>query len=124
MDVIVNDRAVPVRGVVGEWDGKPGLQHGIKKIALRSGREVKADYVFFSVGNKPNSALVESVDRGAVVSGMVRVDQYLRVNSPTSLDELCLRAGALSFARLGCPAQLLCHWRLLFDPRVEDNAGC
>lgn len=64
----------------GVWDGTPGLQDGLKKVSLPDGKTVEGDYFFVGIGNKSNAGFVEKADSGAVVKGMVRVDQYLKVS--------------------------------------------
>ncbi|EIW72648.1 hypothetical protein M231_06548 [Tremella mesenterica] len=81
VEIITNERAVPSTDLPNGWDGVAGPQDGIKSIRLRSGRTVVADYVFISVGNRFNVRLVEAVDKGALISGMIRVDEFLRVRS-------------------------------------------
>ncbi|ORY20957.1 hypothetical protein BCR39DRAFT_502344 [Naematelia encephala] len=85
--VILNEKVeIPTGGdtIPGEWDGKFGLQDGIKKVQLSSGRTIEADFVFLSVGNKAESSLVANIDEKALVNGMgemIAVDQYLKVKS-------------------------------------------
>ncbi|WVR05724.1 hypothetical protein IAU60_002748 [Kwoniella sp. DSM 27419] len=83
IELVLSDRvAMPASQTTPEdWSGSFGLQDGIKKVKLDSGKTLEADYVFVSVGNKPNASLVETVDKGAVASGMIAVDEYLRVAS-------------------------------------------
>jgi len=52
----------------------------VKNVALKSGRKIQADFIFVAVGNKPNVSLIENVDKGAIVSGLIGVDEYLRVS--------------------------------------------
>ncbi|ODO07301.1 hypothetical protein L198_00880 [Cryptococcus wingfieldii CBS 7118] len=90
--LILGDRAViPEAGSVtdfAQWDGTAGPQSQVKKLSLQSGEQVEADYVFVSVGNKPNTQLVESVDQDAITSGLVAVDDYLKVASTTDSSPL------------------------------------
>ena len=83
IDVVLKERVqIPSEtiGVAeGEWDGSEGLQSGLQKIKLSSGKTLEADYVFFGVGNEPNVSLVEKADPGALVAGLVGVDEYLKV---------------------------------------------
>ncbi|RSH92622.1 hypothetical protein EHS25_008067 [Saitozyma podzolica] len=88
IDLVLDDRVViPPPGTVSpssiEWDGTPGRTSdgGIKKVRTTSGKTIEADFVFVSIGNKPNSGLVKDVDTGAVKGGMIWVDEYLRVRS-------------------------------------------
>lgn len=74
--------------VAGEWDGSFGLQNEVKKLKLRSGKEVPGDYIFVSVGNNPNTGLVASVDPAAITGGLIAVDSYLKVNIFTSFPNL------------------------------------
>ncbi|WRT63953.1 uncharacterized protein IL334_000880 [Kwoniella shivajii] len=85
IDVILSDKVqIPAsQSSPEDWSGSFGAQDGVKEIKLESGKSLEADYVFVSVGNKPNVSLVEKVDQGAVVSGLVNVDDYLRVRSDT-----------------------------------------
>ncbi|WWC58396.1 uncharacterized protein I303_100936 [Kwoniella dejecticola CBS 10117] len=85
IDLITNDKVViPAnQSTPEEWSGAFGLQDGVKTVKLQSGKTLEADYVFVSIGNKPNVSLVESADKGAVISGLVGVDEYLRVISDT-----------------------------------------
>lgn len=64
----------------GEWNGSFGLQSEVKKLKLKSGKEVLGDYIFVSVGNNPNTGLVASVDPAAITSGLIAVDVYLKVS--------------------------------------------
>ena len=50
------------------------------KVKTESGKVFEADYVFQSIGNKPNVQIVEAADKGAIDSGLIRVDEYLRVS--------------------------------------------
>ncbi|WVQ97105.1 hypothetical protein IAU59_004215 [Kwoniella sp. CBS 9459] len=86
IDLVLGDKvAIPaVQGAPEDWSGAFGLQDGIKKVKLTSGKVLEADYVFISVGNKPNVSLVEAADKGAIVSGLVGVDEYLRVVSQST----------------------------------------
>ncbi|ORX34225.1 hypothetical protein BD324DRAFT_637171 [Kockovaella imperatae] len=91
IDVILDDRVVipsPSDAGPGEWDGSTGLQNGLKKLKTKNGKVLEADYVFQSIGNKPNVGLVQSVDPGAIVSGLVAVNEYLQVISKTSQSPL------------------------------------
>jgi hypothetical protein len=88
IDLVLEDRVViPPPGTVSpssiEWDGTPGRTSdgGIKKVRTTSGKTIEADFVFVSIGNKPNSGLVKDVDTGAVKGGMIWVDEYLRVSA-------------------------------------------
>ncbi|KAL0252747.1 hypothetical protein I308_102139 [Cryptococcus tetragattii IND107] len=65
----------------GEWNGSFGLQSEVKKLKLKSGKEVLGDYIFVSVGNNPNTGLVASVDPAAITSGLIAVDVYLKIAS-------------------------------------------
>ena len=65
-----------------DWDGTEGLQDGLKKVKLSSGKVLEADFIFIGVGNKPNVSLVEKADPGALVAGLVGVNHYLKVNTP------------------------------------------
>lgn len=82
IDLIPNERVlIPApQGGPGDWDGSFGLQTGVKKVTLASGKKVDADFVFVAVGNKPNVELVEKADKEAVVSGLIGVNEYLRVS--------------------------------------------
>lgn len=84
VNLILDDSVyIPVgdnASVAGEWDGSFGLQDEVKKLKLRSGKEVQGDYIFVSVGNNPNIGLVASVDPTAITSGLIAVDDYLKVN--------------------------------------------
>ncbi|KAK8865785.1 hypothetical protein IAR55_000932 [Kwoniella newhampshirensis] len=90
IDVVLDDK-VSIPASVGDdpsdWSGRFGLQDGVKKIKLASGKTLEGDYVFISVGNKPNVILVQKVDEKALDSGLISVDEYLRVRSanPASL---------------------------------------
>ncbi|WWD18057.1 hypothetical protein CI109_102504 [Kwoniella shandongensis] len=86
LELIFSDRVnIPQEGSVAptsaDWDGSFGLQSGEKTLTLASGKKIKADYVFLSVGNKPNSSIVQKTDPSAITSGLVAVDPYLRVVS-------------------------------------------
>jgi len=82
IDLITNERVeIPAPlGGPSDWDGSFGLQSGVKNVALKSGRKIQADFIFVAVGNKPNVSLIENVDKGAIVSGLIGVDEYLRVS--------------------------------------------
>ena len=67
----------------GEWDGFQGLQDGMKKLKTKNGKVLEADFVFKSIGNKPNVQLVEKADGGAIVSGLIAVNKYLQVSART-----------------------------------------
>ncbi|OWZ73497.1 hypothetical protein AYX14_01037 [Cryptococcus neoformans] len=88
VNLILDDSVlIPVgddASVAGEWDGSFGLQNEVKKLKLRSGKEVQGDYIFVSVGNNPNTGLVASVDPAAITGGLIAVDSYLRVASDNS----------------------------------------
>ncbi|WVF70729.1 hypothetical protein IAT40_005522 [Kwoniella sp. CBS 6097] len=90
IDLILDDKvAIPaVQTNPEDWSGAFGLQDGVKHVKLNSGKVLEADYVFVSVGNKPNVSLVEKTDKGAIVSGLVGVDEYLRVISETESSPL------------------------------------
>ncbi|WWC66586.1 uncharacterized protein I206_100489 [Kwoniella pini CBS 10737] len=85
IDVITSDKVIipASQSTPEEWSGAFGLQDGLKTVKLQSGKTLEADYVFVSIGNKPNVSLVEKADKGAVISGLVDVDDYLRVISDT-----------------------------------------
>lgn len=89
---MLDDRVIiPPPGTVSpssiEWDGTPGRTSdgGIKSVRTTSGKTIEADFVFVSIGNKPNSGLVKDVDAGAVKGGMIWVDEYLRVSGALHL---------------------------------------
>jgi hypothetical protein len=71
---------IPSSGAEGEWDGSFGLQNGLKKIQLPDGKTIEADFVFMGLGNKSNAKFVEKADSAAVVDGLIRVDEYLKVS--------------------------------------------
>jgi hypothetical protein len=87
IDLVLNDRVViPPPGTGSpasvEWDGNHGrTRGGIKRVRTTSGKIVEADFVFVSIGNRPNSGLVKDADAGAVKGGMIWVDEYLRVSA-------------------------------------------
>ncbi|WVQ85451.1 hypothetical protein IAT38_007616 [Cryptococcus sp. DSM 104549] len=87
IDVVLGDRVViPQAGAAvapGAWDGSFGLQGGVKKVTLKSGKVVEADFVFVSVGNTPNTWLVEAADKGAITNRLVAVDDYLKIKTTT-----------------------------------------
>jgi NADPH-dependent 2,4-dienoyl-CoA reductase/sulfur reductase-like enzyme len=86
IELILNERVVvPSPGAAvaeGEWDGSFGALGGIKRVKTVGGKTVEADYVFVSIGNKPNSAIVQKADPAAVKRGLVVVDEFLRVSGP------------------------------------------
>ncbi|WVW82068.1 hypothetical protein I302_104073 [Kwoniella bestiolae CBS 10118] len=90
IDLILNDKVeIPAEQTSAEdWSGSFGLQDGVKKVKLQSGKTLEADYVFVSIGNKPNVGLVQQADKDALISGMVGVDEYLRVTSENSQSPL------------------------------------
>ena len=49
-------------------------------MALPGGKTIEADFIFMGLGNKSNANFVEKADGGAVVDGLVRVDEYLKVS--------------------------------------------
>ena len=88
IDLITNDRVtIPTdsatgpdaSGVNDAWDGSMGLQNGLKNVTLDSGKVLQADFVFIGQGNKPNVELAEKLDPGAIASGLIAVDEYLKV---------------------------------------------
>ncbi|KAL1406198.1 hypothetical protein Q8F55_007887 [Vanrija albida] len=84
VNVVLNDRVVFPKGPVqgSEWDGTSGLQHGVRRLALQSGKSVEADYVFVSIGNTPNSGLVKAVDPTALTNNnYIKVDAFFRVQA-------------------------------------------
>lgn len=82
IDVVHNDRVKIPANPSGpsDWDGSFGLQSSLKSVTLESGKKIEADYIFISVGNKPNVSLVEEADSGAIISGLVGVNEYLQVS--------------------------------------------
>jgi pyruvate/2-oxoglutarate dehydrogenase complex dihydrolipoamide dehydrogenase (E3) component len=82
IDLVLDDKVVIPNGEVaaGEWNGHFGALGGVKTVKTRGGKSLEADYVFISVGNKPEAGLVEKADKGAINAGMVGVDDYLRVS--------------------------------------------
>ncbi|KAK4687483.1 apoptosis-inducing factor 2, partial [Tremellales sp. Uapishka_1] len=80
---VLGDKVVIAKGDVaeGDWNGSFGIQTGIKTVKLESGKTLEADYVFMSVGNKPNTGLVAKADSAALDNDLVTVDEYLRVKS-------------------------------------------
>ncbi|KAL1406691.1 hypothetical protein Q8F55_008397 [Vanrija albida] len=84
VDVALGERVVFPSGdwKEGGWDGATGKLDRAHDIPLTSGRTVRADYIFASPGNRPNSALVSAVDGEAVTgAGHVVVDAEFRVVS-------------------------------------------
>ncbi|WWC86048.1 uncharacterized protein L201_000919 [Kwoniella dendrophila CBS 6074] len=87
IDLITSDKVIipssnnPESESADQWTGSFGLQNGLKTLNLKSGKTLKADYVFISVGNKPNVSLIEQTDKSAINAGLVNVDEYLRVKS-------------------------------------------
>ena len=82
IELVLNDKVmIPAESSpdVSAWDGSFGLQSGLKKVKLQSGKALEADFVFVSIGNKPNVSLVENVDKGAITQGLIAVDEYLKV---------------------------------------------
>lgn len=67
-----------------EWDGSFGKQSGVKNVHLESGKVLHADFVFVSIGNKPQAGLVEKADGAAIKDGFVSVDEYLKVKSDSA----------------------------------------
>ena len=83
IDLITNDRVSIPAGPSDDssaWDGSFGLQNGLKRVKLDSGKTLDADFVFISTGNKPNVSMVESKDPGAIAQGLIAVDEYLKVS--------------------------------------------
>lgn len=121
---------IPSGGADGQdpaaWNGSAGLQDGVKRVTLPDGKVIEGDYFFIGVGNKSNAGFVESSDKGAVVNGLVGVDEYLKVSatspqSPSAL--LTLDAGTVVKSRFAPHLQLLRHRGLLQHPGMEDFAG-
>ena len=85
IDMVFNDRVeVPSDSspaAPGEWSGSQGLQDGLKKLKTKNGKVLEADFVFKSVGQKPNIQLVEKADAGAIVAGLIGVNKYLQVSA-------------------------------------------
>ncbi|TXT08664.1 hypothetical protein VHUM_02792 [Vanrija humicola] len=82
VNVVLDDKVVfpsgPVSGA--DWDGSSGPQGGVRKLQLRSGRSIEADYVFVSIGNTPNSGLVKAADPSALTkNNYIKVNSYFRV---------------------------------------------
>ncbi|WRT64012.1 uncharacterized protein IL334_000939 [Kwoniella shivajii] len=81
--LILNDKVIIPKHQVsqGEWDGSFGRQkRGLVRVKTEKGKTIEADYVFLSIGNKPNSTLVRKADSNAVEgSGLIRVDDNLKV---------------------------------------------
>ncbi|KAK8865763.1 hypothetical protein IAR55_000910 [Kwoniella newhampshirensis] len=93
INLIFHDRvAVPKLGSISpdssDWDGSFGLQSAEKVVSLESGKTLKADYVFLSTGNTPNSSIAKNADVEAITSGLVAVDEYLRVSSSNAQSPL------------------------------------
>ncbi|KAK8865761.1 hypothetical protein IAR55_000908 [Kwoniella newhampshirensis] len=86
--VVIPTSASVANSTTDEWSGEFGLQDGIKKVKTTSGKTLEADYVFISIGNRPNVQLVKEVDEGALVSGLVGVDEYLKIISTNSASPL------------------------------------
>ncbi|WVW82153.1 hypothetical protein I302_104159 [Kwoniella bestiolae CBS 10118] len=86
-NLILNDKVIIPQpdepSTESNWNGSFGLQPSLVTIRTESGKSVKADYVFLSVGNKPNSGLVRVTDPSAVEgkTGLIKVDEYLKVKS-------------------------------------------
>lgn len=79
---------IPSSGSEGEWDGSFGLQNGLKKISLPDGKVIEADLIFMGLGNQSNASFVEKADSAAVVDGLIRVDEYLKVASSNTASPL------------------------------------
>ncbi|KAL7422869.1 hypothetical protein Q5752_002166 [Cryptotrichosporon argae] len=91
VDVVLSDKVVfPSSPAAGEWDGATGALPGVQAIKLQSGKTVEADFVLVSIGNTPNSQIVEQADTGAIEpkSKYVTVDDYLRVVSTDAASPL------------------------------------
>lgn len=74
----------PTSPAPGEWDGKSGPLGGVHSLKLTGGGSVDADFVFVSIGNRPNSGLVRAADPGALTTnGYIRVDDHFRVQTST-----------------------------------------
>ena len=113
IDLITNDRVIipsSSSSDPSEWNGSFGLQNGIKRVKLDSGKTLDADFVFVSVGNKPNVSLVKSKDAGAITQGLIAVDEYLRVRMVPRHMGSCLRPGRVKVAKFDFHRKLLCHW--------------
>ncbi|OCF33245.1 hypothetical protein I316_04986 [Kwoniella heveanensis BCC8398] len=65
------------------WDGKWGLQDGLRRVSLESRRTLEADYVYPGCGMRPNSDIVGGADMGALDGALVAVDDYLKITSTT-----------------------------------------
>ena len=95
VDLVLDDRVeVPSRGArlsEGAWDGTFGLLNGVKTVKTSQGKTLNgtsslralansaADYVFISIGNKPNTSLVASAYPSALDSkGLIKIDDGMR----------------------------------------------
>jgi hypothetical protein len=76
----LNQLYIPSSGAEGQWDGSFGLQNGLNKISLPDGKIIEADFIFMGLGNQSNACFVEKADSAAVVDGLIRVDEYLKVS--------------------------------------------
>lgn len=98
INLITGDKVnIPASGGgPGDWDGSFGMQSSMKSVGLESGKKIEADFVFVSVGNSPNTSLVEKLDKGAISGGLIAVDEYLRVSRSCTLTrigaEQCIRS--------------------------------
>ena len=85
INLVLDDRVkIPSSGSINdpsEWDGSSGYLGQVKTVKLASGKTLKADLVFVSIGNRPNVSLVKSVDPQALSDGLIAVDEYLKVSS-------------------------------------------
>ncbi|WWC86117.1 uncharacterized protein L201_000988 [Kwoniella dendrophila CBS 6074] len=71
-----------------KWDGKFGLQDELVTVRLKSGDSIKADYIHCGCGMKPNSNLVGEIDQNALDGDLIRVNEYLKVNSTSKVSIL------------------------------------
>ncbi|WVW82152.1 hypothetical protein I302_104158 [Kwoniella bestiolae CBS 10118] len=96
-----NDDGIEIRTIDGyEWDGSFGLQPALCNICTENREIVKGDYVFLSIGNKPNSGLIVNSDGNAVEksTGLIRVDQRLKIKASILSDANYYAIGDVSNA--------------------------
>lgn len=86
IQLVLGDKTAKPDQHAGEqdWDGSFGKQSGIKNVHLESGKVLQADFVFISIGNKPQAGLVEKADGSAMKDGFIAVDEYLKVKSASA----------------------------------------
>lgn len=77
VDIILDDQVELPKGI------KSGLLDKMTTFKTKTGKEIEADCIFISIGNRANSQFVKAADPGALsdVAARVLVDDYFRVKA-------------------------------------------